>query len=123
MSETNESAAFEGWCVVELMGHVTLAGYVSEQQIAGDKLIRIDIPDTESNPAFTKLVGTASIYGITPCDEETVRTLCQRPQRPFSSYELSSAFEKYFETRLESEMPRIEDDVRKRLTSDSESDD
>lgn len=111
-----ESTGFEGWCVVELMGHVTLAGFVSEQEIGGSKLLRIDIPETDANPGFSKLVGTSSIYGITPADEETVRTICSSPQRPFNSYELTRAFDKYFARRLEQEMPGIEDRVRRQLT-------
>lgn len=115
----NITEGFSAWCVVELMGHVTLAGFVTEQEIAGSKLIRIDIPETESNPGFSKMVGTSSIYGITPVDEATVMMICKRPQRPFSSYELQEAFDKYFETRLEREMPGIEDRVRRSLTHDS----
>ena len=39
----------------------------------------------------------ASTVRITPVDEETVLTVCSRPQRPFQSYELQEAFDKYFE--------------------------
>jgi len=40
------SEKFEGWCVLELMGHRRLAGYVSEQEIAGADMLRIDVPST-----------------------------------------------------------------------------
>lgn len=123
-SATNEKAGFRGWCVVELMGHVTLAGFVSEQEIAGSKLIRIDIPDSATGPAFTKLVGAGSIYGITPVDEATVVAMCsERAQRPFSAWELQSAFDKYYEKRLEAERPGIERDVRQRLVGPDPRDD
>ncbi len=110
---------FRGWCVVELMGHVTLAGYVSEQEIGGSALLRIDVPETEAGPAFTKMVGTGSIYGITPVDEETVMTICsQGAQKPFASWELQTAFRKYYNRRLEEERPHIEDQIRRQLTSE-----
>ena len=120
----NGTDSFRGWCVVELMGHVTLAGYVSEQEIAGSALIRIDVPETEAGPSFTKLVGSSSIYGITPVDEETVRTICSEgAQKPFSSWELQSAFRKYYEKRLEQDRPMIEDQVRRQLTAQTVEDD
>lgn len=40
MSET-----FEGWAVLELMGHRRLGGYIREEQVAGAAFIRIDIPE------------------------------------------------------------------------------
>lgn len=111
-------AGFRGWCVVELMGHVTLAGFVTEQEIAGSKLIRIDIPETEAGPQFTKLVGAGSIYGITPVDEDTVRAICcEGAQKPFASWELQAAFRKYYDKRLEQERPYIEEQVRRSLAS------
>lgn len=39
-----QSAKFEGWCVLELMGHRRLGGYVREQEIAGQGFLRIDVP-------------------------------------------------------------------------------
>lgn len=114
MSE--ETKGFRGWCVVELMGHVTLAGFLSEQEIAGSALLRIDVPETDVGPAFSKMVGTSAIYGITPVDEQTVRAICsEAPQRPFSSWELESAFRKYYDARLERERPAIEEAVRHQL--------
>lgn len=106
---------FRGWCVVELMGHTTLAGFVSEQEIAGSALVRIDVPETDKGPGFSKIVGTGAIFGITPVDEATVRTICENPQQPFSSWELQTAFRKYYAAQLEKDMPGIEDRVRRAL--------
>lgn len=114
---SDDTIGFRGWCIVELMGHVTLAGFVSEQEIAGTKMIRIDVPESERGPKFTKLVGAGSIYGITPVDEDTVQMMCREstPQ-PFSSYELQTAFRRYYKTQLERDMPRIRDEVQRSLT-------
>ena len=61
---------FESWALVELFGHKRMAGKVSEQDIGGNGFIRIDVPAVNGSQAFTKFLGPASIYGITPVDEE-----------------------------------------------------
>ena len=47
MSEPKPKA-FEQWCVVEIMGHQSVVGRCSEEQIAGATLLRVDVPDSES---------------------------------------------------------------------------
>lgn len=116
MSDTGYGDRFAGWAVVELMGHITLAGYVTEQEIGGSMLLRIDVPESETGPAFSKLVGTGAIYGITPVDEDTVRAIvAESSPRPFSAYELSRAFDRYYKRRLETEKPELEAEFRNRL--------
>lgn len=61
---------FESWAIVELFGHNKIAGKCSEQNIAGANMLRIDVPETERNPAFTRLFGHAAIYAINPVTEE-----------------------------------------------------
>lgn len=91
-----EQAKFEGWAVVEIMGHQRYAGFVTTQAFGGAVLFRVDVPAlpererlTEyddyfdgkyvpkgaavkelEKPAYTKLFGAASVYCITPCTEE-----------------------------------------------------
>jgi hypothetical protein len=43
----NTEEKFEGWAILELMGHRRLGGYVRETQIAGAGMLRIDIPSNE----------------------------------------------------------------------------
>lgn len=38
---------FEGWAILELMGHRRLGGYVSEATVAGAGFLRIDVPGDE----------------------------------------------------------------------------
>lgn len=38
---------FDSWAILELMGHVRLAGRVSETMIAGAPMLRLDVPATE----------------------------------------------------------------------------
>jgi hypothetical protein len=44
---------FRTWAVVELFGHVTLAGEVSEQTLGGSAFIRLDVPEVNGQSAFT----------------------------------------------------------------------
>jgi hypothetical protein len=44
MEETTPK--FHSWAIVELFGHNQLAGLVTEQTIAGQSFIRIDVPKT-----------------------------------------------------------------------------
>jgi hypothetical protein len=86
--ESNDSATLDTWAIVEVMGHRKYAGRVTEQQIAGAGLVRVDVPEvtvtkyggreTSTVPAFSKLIGPASIYCITPVSEELARKAATR---------------------------------------------
>ena len=91
---TTEVKPFEGWAVLEIMGHNKFAGLVSEQTIAGHGFIRIDVPEVELEngtklPAFTKIFGAGSIYAISPCTEETAKAfVAMYRARAFSEYSI-----------------------------------
>lgn len=77
------------WCVVEVMGHQRYVGEMSEQVIAGQGFIRVDVPATDDLPAFTKFIGTGSIYAITPVDEQIARGMVRNLRaRPIDVFEL-----------------------------------
>lgn len=65
-----QEAKFELHAVVELFGHQKMAGKVSEQTIGGSSLIRIDVPNTDQQPAFTRFLNISAIYAINPVTEE-----------------------------------------------------
>jgi len=67
------SDKFEGWCIVEQLGHKRLAGYVSEQVVGGTAFIRIDVPGPDGKPVATQFLSGGSIYAITPCTEDLAR--------------------------------------------------
>ncbi len=93
-----EPGKFEGWAIVEIMGHQTYSGFVSEQVIGGAALVRVDVPGApitdgdgkivgEQDGAFTKMFGLASIYCITPVAEEFARRAIARTySKPVSLY-------------------------------------
>lgn len=68
-----DAEKFESWAIVELFGFNKIAGKCSEQNIAGANMLRIDVPETDKNPAFTRLLGHAAIYAINPVTEEVAK--------------------------------------------------
>jgi hypothetical protein len=106
MSEIQQ-AKFDGWAIVEVMGHQTFVGYVTTEAYGQAVLFRIDVPQLDERervtkapgyvddryvPAgttvkegavqgFTKLVGSGSIYCITPCSKDAALAALERSQR------------------------------------------
>lgn len=74
----DETEAFAEWVILELLGHRRLAGFLTEQEIAGKGFLRIEIP---SEPPVTQLYGPASVYCITPTTEK-IATAVARLGRP-----------------------------------------
>jgi hypothetical protein len=71
------TATYEGWAILELMGHRERPGYIKEVEIAGGKMLRIDIPvqkdDAGQDVMVTEFYGAAALYCMTPCSEEIAR--------------------------------------------------
>ena len=89
-TESAERAAFEEWALVEIMGHVKLAGRVSEATMFGTALCRVDVyPGDATEPLVTRMYGGASIYCITPISEATARAFALGHQpEPVARWEL-----------------------------------
>jgi len=68
---------FSNYCIVELFGHQKIAGLVTEQTLAGQGFIRVDVSATKRFPAFTRMFGSGAIYSITPVDEETAKAAAE----------------------------------------------
>lgn len=74
-----------GPCILELMGHRRLAGYVSECELAGGKFLRIEIPG--GGP--TQFYNPSAVYGITPTTEELMWRVAKRSDpAPIHRWEL-----------------------------------
>lgn len=85
MSETTE--LFSSWAIVEVLGHRTRPGYVQEVEIAGGKMLRVDIPTPDGE--VTEFYSSASIYSLRPCSEQIARDaanekygVLRKPVRP-----------------------------------------
>jgi hypothetical protein len=82
------SDPFEGWAIVEIMGHRRLAGMVTEQDIAGTAFLRLDIPAQAGN-GITQFYSPSSVYCLTPTTENIARKVGARLQpQPVSRFEL-----------------------------------
>ena len=89
MSEQEQQQGFEGWAILELMGHVRLAGRVTEESHFGVALGRIDIPAQSGDGYTTQYFGGSSIYRLTPTTEEIARSIAiQNQPMPVRSWEL-----------------------------------
>lgn len=85
--------AFEGWAVLELMGHRKLAGYVREQNVAGAGFIRIDVPGPAGDAdVATQFYAPGALYCLTPTTEDVARRFAAgcRPE-PVTRWELPQA--------------------------------
>lgn len=71
---------FKHWCIVELFGHSKIAGHCTEENIAGTNMLRVDVPASKQQPAFTKYYGSSAIYAITPVDETTAMIAAENIQ-------------------------------------------
>lgn len=86
-----QSPPFAEWCIVEMLGHRRLAGYLSEVQVAGQGFLRLDIPDAGNDPGRTQFLAPGSIYALHPVTEATARKAAAswRPE-PISHWELTA---------------------------------
>ncbi len=84
----SEQLAPIGWAILELMGHIRLAGYVTEEERFGSTVGRIDIPGPDGK-SVTQYFGGGSIYRLTPTTEEIARAVAERGSpAPVSRWEL-----------------------------------
>jgi hypothetical protein len=63
---------FEQWGILELMGRQRAAGRLSEEQIAGSNLLRVDIP-INAHEFRTAYYGSSAIYALHVTSEEVAR--------------------------------------------------
>ena len=79
---------YSGWAIVEIMGHRKFGAFVTEQDVAGARLLRCDIPATGDQPAYSQFYGGAAIFCLTPTTEELARAVAVRATAPVSIWEL-----------------------------------
>ncbi|MDX2235306.1 MAG: hypothetical protein NW200_12480 [Hyphomonadaceae bacterium] len=81
-----DAPAFEGWALVEIMGHRRRAGFVREVTVAGAKMLQVDVPAPDGD--VTEFYGGASIFALRPVTEQLARDLAKqaepRPVRALS---------------------------------------
>lgn len=88
---STDNNKFDAWAIVELFGHQVIAGRVTDQALGGETFIRVDVPQTQEKPAYTRLFGKGAIYSITPTTEDVVCAYLQRNrQEPILPYMLAA---------------------------------
>jgi hypothetical protein len=91
-TEAEPGWPYEGWAILELMGHRKLGGYMRVVDLVGAAFVRIDVPEEGAFGSATQFYASAAIYAITPTTEETARALARgfRPE-PVTRWELPPA--------------------------------
>lgn len=85
----NENGNFGVWGILELMGHVKVAGYVTEEELFGTKMGRIDIP-SDDGLNVTQYFGGSSVYRLTPVTEDVARAYARaNTRRPVEVWHLA----------------------------------
>lgn len=76
------------WGILEQMGHVRLGGLISQEELFGTVMGRIDVP-RPSGAVVTRYFGGQTVYALTPCDEATARAVALHcDPAPVHAYEL-----------------------------------
>ena len=80
---------FKITAVVELFGHQKMAGTVTEQNIGSSSFVRIDVPETKTQPAFTRMVNPSAIYAINPVTEDVMKHMAENIQnKPIEAWDI-----------------------------------
>ena len=86
---------FDLYCMVELFSHNKIAGRCTEQNIAGVNMLRVDVPETDKQPAFTKFYNGTAIYAINPITEEVAKDIANKlSNSPITVYEVRNMIER-----------------------------
>jgi len=79
----------QGWFVIELMGPRRLAGWVTEQTIAGAGFLRVDVPGPGPEFIATQFFQPTSVYALTPTTEAMARRIAEASRvEPVKEWEL-----------------------------------
>lgn len=86
---TENATAFEGWAILELMGHRKLGCYVQEATLAGAGFLRVQVPKAKGGWAVEQLYPPSSVYCLTPVSEAVACGYALRCQpEPVTRWEL-----------------------------------
>jgi hypothetical protein len=70
---SESQTVIEGWAIIELFGHNKIAGYVTTAILGTSGMLRVDIPEVDEAPAYTRFYGPGAIYSLTLVTEEIAR--------------------------------------------------
>ena len=109
--DEEDARPFQGWVLLELLGHRKLAGFVREEVRFGAAMCRIDVPEREGTPGFTAYYGASSIYAMTPVGEAVARKLAESYRAtPFEPWDLPREVRALLQPPVEAEAESAIDD-------------
>jgi len=118
--ERRSEQGFAEWAIVEIMGHVRLAGRVTEQAIGGQPFIRVDVPGPLDTIRLTRFYGAQAIYSITPVSEQVARLAAQRAgQLPVQRWELPAHVQQAIEEREQANRDKNQAEVDDELDEEA----
>ncbi len=80
---------FNVYAIVELFGHQRMAGTVSEQNFGGSVFLRVDVPETKTQPKFTRILNPSAIYAINPVTHEVMVQMANMMEtKPIDSWDI-----------------------------------
>lgn len=82
-----DTESIDGYAIVELMGHQTIAGQVMTSVLGSTVMLRVDVPAHGTQPGFTRYYGISALYSLTLVSEEVMLAVLDelRP-RPVTVY-------------------------------------
>lgn len=93
-------AKLELLAIVELFGHQRIAGKVTEQTVGSSTFIRIDVPETDSQPPFTRIVNPSAVYALNPVTEEVMIHMAQHlQQKPIEAWDIRKMTDKLLQLK------------------------
>lgn len=94
MQSTEEKQVY--WAILELFGHSTIAGQVTERNYGSITFLQVEVPETAKQPAYTRLINPQAVYAINPVDEETARRRASHLNKmPITEWEIGQVVEKH----------------------------
>lgn len=93
MEQTTEQ--FDAWALLEIMGHTKVAGKARTVPFGSTVMVHVDIPETTTQPTFTKWYSMSSIFSITFVTQELAQMHAEAYKiHPITEYSVLAALEK-----------------------------
>ena len=88
MSEQQETFRFDGWAIIEFMGHRKRAGQVKTADIGGTAVFQVTTQTPDGQP-LVEVYAASSLYCLTPVTEDVARNVAGRINpAPISPWDL-----------------------------------
>lgn len=87
----SDKTGYDGWSILEVMGHRKLGGYVRVDPPEMPGLYRIDVFTDGDSPVATQYYNPSAIFALTPTAEAVARSLARTCEvKPVARWELAA---------------------------------